>query len=736
MTGRSFACHVIAASLLLVACGNDSASLLTNVHTLEAKGDYAAAIAEISRGLRADPSNGVLHYHRGRIHGLMFDSPTAEHEFRRASQFGTVEGGRVALGLGRALLQQRKYKEVVADVVAAPAFEQGIRASVHAVRGHALMSLNRIGEARKELEAAASLDPTNADAVLLQAQFTAGGRDVEGALRLIEKLLAQDSRNVDAWIHRANLLTIMGKPREALASFAKAIEIQPQHLQALVGRAITLVQVGRLIDAQKDVDSLRKAYPKKPDTAYLRGQIHYWRGEYREALDMAQGMLKADHEHDAARLLSGMSNLMLNAPSQAEQELARYAAAHPHNDFARRVLVDLRAEVSRKGDVKALASLHADEFRKASVQAIFGDAYVRVWQYSKIAAWLERAAGMELPDPLNLVRHAKRRFSQEQLESAISDLERVVALNDGITAADKALILALLARGEGAKAADAVTAMAKKSPDNPQAAALAGVVALERYQYADAGQRFDEALERDPKLIAAVVGRASVDIAARKLDLARKRFEDALKVDPDQLLTLVVYAQFESASRRRTEAHVLLSRAIRAHPAALQPRVILVGLLKDENDKARALSVAEEMIAAHPNDPVAIEMTAHVLLWSGDQDRGLATLGRLVKVLPRSPESYYKLAAAQFQAGHKVEAQENLYKALALPINDPEPPMLTVSGLMDDTKTLDAIESARKSYKVRYGPNDRMLVEGGASTGQIGGSALYDALLSGGGRGK
>ena len=705
MMRRFFACGAIAAWVLLAGCSNDSSSLLRNVEALEAKGDYVAAIAELTNGLRGEPSDGVLRYHLARIYSLQFDGPGAEQEFRKAREAGVIEGGRSTLGLGRALIQQRKYAEVLTDVVPAPAFEQSILASVHACRADALISLNRLGDAKEELEAAVSLDSGNADVVLLQARFKAGARDVQGALKLIETLLAQAPNNVEAWIHHADLLTVLGKPRDALASFAKVIEIQPRHLYALVGRAIVLIQIGRLGDAQKDAEILRIAYPKHPASAYLRGQIHYWRGEYREALDMAQRALKIDSEDSAARLLSGMANLMLDAPARAEHEFARYMTGHPRNELVRRILTELRVDISQeRTDGKALAFMHADALRKASVQALFGDAYIRVWQYSKVADWFERVAAVLAPNPLIAVKQAQRRFSREQLDSAAVDLARVTELNDEITAADTALVLAHLARRDAAKATDAMSVMEKKSPNSPQAATLAGIILMERNQRAEAERRFDEALQQNPKLVAAVVNRARLDLTAVKPDLARKRFEDVLRLDPDNLQVLVIYAYFEAAAHRRNEAHILLKRAVKAHPKALEPKVVLMELLKRENDKAGALTVAEEVLAAHPTDPIAIELAADIQLWSGDSDRALVTFNKLVTLLPRSPESYFKLARAQFKVGLRREADENLQKALALPIDEPETQGLPISGLFDDSKTLEAIESARKSFKPRPRP--------------------------------
>ena len=726
-----FAIGIIAVVLLLGGCGYDSESLLRTAHALEGKGDYAGAIALLSSGVRQDPANGTLRYHLGRNHSLSFDWPAAEQAFRKAAELGVVEGGRVSLGLSRALLQQRKYEQLVAEVVSAPAFERAILASVHALRGDALLTLDRIAEAKRELDAAEKLDAGNSDLALLQARMRAAGRDVDAAIRVVEKLLEEDSGNVDAWIHKADLLTILRRPREALASLDRSLESQPRHLNALVGRAIVLVQLGRLHEAQKDVETLTSAYPKTPAVDFLRGQIHYWRGEYREALEMARGMLRTDQQSPAGRLLSGMAALMLGAPVQAEYELARYESLHPRNVFVHPVTMELRAEIrQRGGGSKALAYTHSDELREASVQALFGDAYIRVWQHSKTADWLERSAAGAPPDLILVVKQAQRRFTGEQLDAAALDLERAFAASDESKTLNIALVLAQLARRDTAKAMKAVSVMEKISPNSAQTATLAGVVLYESNQFGEAERRLDQALQRDPKLIAAVVARARLDIAAGNFDFVRRRFEDVLKIVPDNLQALVMYAFFQQMARRRSEAKVLLTRAIEAHPKALEPRVLLMDLLKKENEKAAAIVAAQETLALHPDDPIAIEQAADIHLWNGDQRRGLETLEQLVRVLPRSPKSYFKLATIQFKAGLKAEAEANLARALALPMDESRTEQLHVFGLVDDNKTIEAIESVRKSHKLARG----LQVGGELWSSGMGGPAGYDALSGAGAR--
>jgi len=716
---KLFLVLAMAALALLSACQKDANSLLHSVQALEAKGDYASAIAELTEGVRAEPKNGAIRYHLGRVYSLQFDWAAAEHEFRKATEAGLVEGGRVALGLGQALFAQRKYEEVISAVPAATAFERDVLSSVHALRGNALLNLDRVSEARKEL--AASPDSGNADVVLLRARMKAGTRDVDGALQLVEELLRQKPKSVDALMHRADLLTLSGKLQDALASLVTVIEAHPRHLQALIARSLILVHLGRLGEAQKDVDLLRQSYPKHAATAYLRGQIHYWRGEYREALDMAQRALKVDQEDAPARLLSGMTNLMLDAPVQAEHEFDRYLTRDPRNVSVWQLLMDLRTEISQRGrDAKALASIHADGLRKASSQALFGETYLRVWQYSKLATWFEQVARSMPPDPMVAVKHAKKRFLGDQLDLAVVDLERVVALSDELKPADTALVLAQLARGDSSKAMDAVTSLDKKAPSSPEADTLAGIVLLERKQRDESAQRFDEVLKRNPSFIAAVINRAQLDINSGKIDLARKRFEDALRADPDNLHGLLNFARFEWAGRRRNEAFELLNRAIKAHPKALEPMVLSLGLHKLQNDRASALQIADKLLAAHPDDPVALESTAEILAWSGDQDRAVATLKRLAIVMPRSAEAHYKLARAQFQAGLKAEADASLIKALVLPTHDPETQRLAALGLIDDSPAFDALESVRKSAKIRPSATNNMRLEVESWVGGIG----------------
>ncbi len=55
------------------------------------------------------------------------------------------------------------------------------------------------------------------------------------ALQISDQLLAKNQRNADAWIRRGNALSALGRTSEASASYASAIEIEPNDTNALLG---------------------------------------------------------------------------------------------------------------------------------------------------------------------------------------------------------------------------------------------------------------------------------------------------------------------------------------------------------------------------------------------------------------------------------------------------------------------------------------------------------------------
>lgn len=685
----------------IVGCGDDSGGALKNAASMEASGDYLGAIETLKPAMSAQPTNGVIRFQIGRLYLALFDGAAAEHEFRKAIELGTFEGGRVVLGLARALSLQRKYQEIVQSVDPAPAFEPQVLASIHAVRGETYLILDQIERADHEREAARSLDKENADLALLEAQRYAAQRKLAESLSAVEGGLAKDAKNTSALRHKANLFASQGKIADAVSVYDEILQVHPRHRDALVGRAICNIVRDRMSDAQVDIDVLRQTYSQHPVTGAVLGQYHYWSRSYREALDWAQRALKVDQDARDARLLSAMANLALGAPVRAEQDFVRYLAQVPWATSARRVLSEIRAELARDGPaVQALASILNGELRSAVIQSAVGDIYASASQAPSLAHWLERFVADRPLDLLVAARYIEKRISVDQVERAASDLDRVARLSKSLVPADTALVVARLAQRDTTKADEAVSRVAGKSTAGSEGPYLAAVVAMFKNQHTDAIRGFESALQRDDKFVPAAVNLSQFDLAAGKRDVARSRFSEILRTDPNNLQALMAAASIEELTGRRKEALELLNHALRTHRQSVEPRILLFNILNRNRDQQGMRTLADDTLEAAPENVVALELVAEIKASVGEPFESLGHYERAAHKAPRSPESRYRLAHAQYIAGKKIEASASLGKAIDMRYDDTDlPSSASAAVLMGALKTLEAIDVSAKSYR-------------------------------------
>jgi hypothetical protein len=139
----------------------------------------------------------------------------------------------------------------------------------HAHRGHALLALQRPGEALAALDAAVRLEPGNAGAHAnrgLALQSLA--RPLE-AVHAFDLALAIDPRLAEAWSNRGVALQASHAFDEALASFARAIELAPEHAQAWVNRAFLLQAMQRPQEAIADCERALAVKPGYAEAQYV-----------------------------------------------------------------------------------------------------------------------------------------------------------------------------------------------------------------------------------------------------------------------------------------------------------------------------------------------------------------------------------------------------------------------------------------------------------------------------------
>ena len=112
-----------------------------------------------------------------------------------------------------------------------------------------------------------------------------------------------------------------------------------------------------------------------------------------------------------------------------------------------------------------------------------------------------------------------------------------------------------------------------------------GLLFLEKYNYRDADQSFEEVLKQDPHEPMALVGRARVDIGSdNDLIQASRRIDEALATNPKLIEGLLVKADIDVRNEDYDAALVTLNRALALNPRSLEALsgVATVRFLRDE----------------------------------------------------------------------------------------------------------------------------------------------------------
>lgn len=111
-------------------------------------------------------------------------------------------------------------------------------------------------------------DPT-AQEILDTAMDRRQARDYLGALRELNRLVAEYPDYAEGWNQRATLHFLTGRFEASLADVDEVLKREPRHFGALAGRAVIYVQQGRIPLAQLAVREALEVHPFLAERAIL-----------------------------------------------------------------------------------------------------------------------------------------------------------------------------------------------------------------------------------------------------------------------------------------------------------------------------------------------------------------------------------------------------------------------------------------------------------------------------------
>ena len=719
--------------VLLSACGGDKPdAMLASARDYLAKNDPKAAVIQLKNALQKNPDLPEARYLLGLALIRDGDAVGSETELRKAMALKHPDE-LVLPSLAQAMLAQGQYKKLTDEFSQSELKQATAQADLKTSLASAQAAQGKRELSQAALKAALLADSGYAPALVFQARDKAAQRDFDGALASVESIIASAPANQEAWKLKGDILLLgKGKVEEALVAYRKSVEVKTDYAEGYAAILTTLMRQGNLDGAAKQLELLRTTSPNGAQTRYFDTLLAYQKKDFKRAKELSQQLIKIAPENLLSLQLAGAVELQVNSLVQAEAYLTKALQAAPEALLVRRLLATTYLRASQPG--KAIAVLQPalkGENIDSATNSITGEAYMQNGDSAKAEEFFNKAAKQDPKNTRARTSLALAHLASGRGDAAFAELQDLASSDTG-SAADVALISALLSRKQLDKALKAIDALEKKQPDKPLAANLRGRTLLAKRDAAGARKSFERSIAISPTYFPSVASLAEMDVTDKKPDEARKRYEALVAKDPQNAQALLALAGLQARTGgAKAEVAELITRAVTANPDEKAPRLLLIDFHLRNKDFKLALSAAQNAVAAIPDSLELLDALGRAQQASGDMNQALVTYNKVAAMQPQSPTPLLRLADAYVIAKNPEAAAQSLRKAL-----DIKPDMLEAQrGLMIiamAAKNFDeALRIARSIQKQRPKEADGYKFEGDIAASQRRWNVAVDAYRAG-----
>ena len=686
-------------------------------------GQFKEALAAADKAVANAPEMADAHYLRGTVLHVQGNLAGAKAGYDKALSLQPTHTEALVSRAGL-LVDTGKLPEAMIDV------EELLRSSKREPRGQFLRAV--IAEKKKDTataraalqEVSALLDPVPLEffryrpqMLMLggQAHYGLGNKEkakpfLEGLQRLQpgspgSKLLALiylSENNLDRGIESldvylrahpgdAQALHLLASAHMSQGRYARAAQLMQEalrsgdkpQLRALLG--LSLVSAGKVGDAVTELEATLRKDPSQAQAAAALATIHMQAGRHKDAMRVADGLLKQQPGNPGVLNLVGTVRSAAGDFAGARTAFEQAAAADPKFAAPQVNLARLdRATGAYEKAVTRLDALLRANDKDVEVLTELGTILELLGRNADAQRWLEKAADHSSPTNLEpalmLVQFHLRTGRPDQAREAVKRLTAkapedvrvlVTVARVSLANGDAAGARPNLTRAASASATDAAQlvqiamlqveadhlpgaaytvekALAER-PDFLPAQALMTEIELRQGEAAKAEKRARQIIAKWPK---AGVGHALLgDIARARKDApaALDSYRKAHQIEQTSESFIRVYGALGATDSKGAAAFA--EQWVKTHPKDPVARRALADGYARAANYAAARGAYEDLIKLQPEDAEALNNLAHVLILSGDTAGGLKTAQAALQKQPNRPHIISTAGWAAFKAG-------------------------------------------------------------------------------------
>jgi tetratricopeptide (TPR) repeat protein len=289
----------------------------------------------------------------------------------------------------------------------------------------------------------------------------------EEAIASYQKALDLDPNLFEARLNLGILLLQMKNPQAALPHLERAATLKPDHLRAQLyyGRALALT--GQTEPAEKQFQTVLRLDPKLASAHYDLGQLYLQQKRYQEALNSFQTASERDPALSQAQLGMALAREGLKDDVNALSNFEQYLAAHPDDVETRFHLARLYLELGKNAQAyEGLQAVYQDKPETPGLAAALGDVCALLKKLPESEKFYRQAL-LAAPTDADLHRAlGETLLAEEKLAEAEGEFRTALARNPGSRPAGQGLATSLYLQKRYQEAIPLLEVLAR-APDPP-----------------------------------------------------------------------------------------------------------------------------------------------------------------------------------------------------------------------------------------------------------------------------
>ncbi len=659
---------VVFGLMLVASCSQepaDSKGFVEQAQNYYQNGEIKSAIVAYKNALIASPDDAAIRTDLGEIYVALGDGVGAEKELGKALRLKPNDS-ETLINLGKALLLQGKYRDVLLDVASVDTMSDQSQAELLVIRAKAHFALRERDKGTALVDSALQKNPDSVLAHVLKAKERLLSGDEASANTHLDQAMRLDGKEPEALLLMGDLAMKRGGFSAAKPLYQRVIDNSFKGIMTrYTYQASSSLVRANLAEknyngALKYVEQLLTFNERDPNALYLRSMIAYETKEYEAAEDYLERLLSISPGHKPSLLLMGAVKYVLGSFEQANKYLSQYIAVDPDDLFPRKLLGATRLMLEQPEEAYDILSKGlADNADDQQLITLIGAAAIRSGNYQLGKEYIDKV----LPSsPANSSLRSELAMAYLSGGNADDVIDLLIDSENSGLKEQMALVAAYLQKKDYPRVLDLARQVTRDYPGKPNGYIAMSKVYMIKGDFDAARNELQQALKDNESSIWLLSSIAELEYRDGQPEVARDYFEKAYSLDQKNERIAIGLAQIYMQLDQERDAIELMEALIRLDDKAVMPRMLMARHYLRNGDIDAAEKYLNQVLEKAEDATSAKMLIGQLYMQSNRFNDAAGVLNQLVRE-DRSVASLHMHAQVHLQLGNDAIALDSLKRA-------------------------------------------------------------------------